>query len=113
MGQLVSLNGDRFAEYPPIYGDFGVFFVFATLELSELCLPECACRRRGPSERPPLAEDPLAHMEYSQAGPGLEPRPPPKQPEAQATSDEFTLSTADLNKCPEDVFDVVSKVGEG
>ncbi|CAD5234808.1 unnamed protein product [Bursaphelenchus xylophilus] len=79
MGQLVSFNGDRVHEYPPIY------------------------------------EDPIAHMEYAQV---VEEKldVPVTQKISETSSDcctHFKLSSADLNKSPEDVFDVVSKVGEG
>ncbi|CAD5229006.1 unnamed protein product [Bursaphelenchus okinawaensis] len=76
MGQLVSFNGDRVYEYPPIY------------------------------------EDPVAHMEYAQMA-DVKSEVQKSTENIADTSKEFKLSTSDLNKSPEDVFEVVSKVGEG
>ncbi|KAI6243702.1 Non-specific serine/threonine protein kinase [Aphelenchoides fujianensis] len=70
-------------------------------------------------EYPPIYDDPLAHMAAAAVGASSgdfsESRASRGPPEAQPQIDAhlFKLSAADLNKSPEDVFDVLAKVGEG
>jgi hypothetical protein len=61
-------------------------------------------------------DDPLAHMvtlDMNQPPVIAESRPRPETSAPNHNVEGFKLSVADLNRSPEDVFDIVTKVGEG
>lgn len=68
-------------------------------------------------------DDPLAHMAGIEAVPEIRSGPrvesfvfnqqPTSSDNSNSSTNDFKLSVADLNKYPEEVFDVIAKVGEG
>ncbi|KAI6191200.1 Non-specific serine/threonine protein kinase [Aphelenchoides bicaudatus] len=91
MGQLVSFNGQRFIDYPPIYED-PLAHIDGELETIN-------------------GHSPMAATVINTNAIDSRPRPETSVPIHNV--DGFKLSVSDLNKSPEDVFDIVAKVGEG